>query len=576
MKPSILLIAFLFFAISGGAGLSYFQYQLPDYDETSRDINERLLTIDSLDSSLSALALRSRYNLDSNYDNLVSASSQLDFAVEELGDSYFKDDLLKGSLLERRFNSFKSELAVKMDLIENFKSHNSVLRNSAKYAPIAGRELMEIASQEGLADVANLYSEIVYEVMDYTRQSPADTDASKLREFVQILPDTEVFMPPDSLSTIIEFTNHVATVIQEKTQTEAYLSNALSSTSSSRLDELSKAWSQWVSENNKARGVYRILVIFYVALLLAISAYIAYRLRTLYVSLDKEVAKRALELENAFAELKQSEQQMMQSEKMASLGQLVAGVAHEINTPLGYITSNVEVVKSALKQFGSMLTPIKNISDEARHSEPDKKVISNELRSIIKEYREGELPDSMVEVEELLEDSAFGLEEISKLVVSLKDFSRAEKSEREETDIHSGLQTTIKICNNAIGERKVVTHFSDSVPAINAFPAQLNQVFMNILNNAAQATDPKSGTINVETTSNEDSVTIVFSDNGSGMDEETLSKMFDPFFTTKDVNEGTGLGMSISYKIVQNHGGEIDVKSQINSGTQVTITLPIS
>lgn len=573
MRPSMLLVVFFSIALLGGAGLFYYQYQLPDVEFMGRDFNERLLKIDSLDSSVSEYALRSRVGLDNNYDMLVRATKLLDRSIDELKATYFNDAKMQGTILGTKFTGFENELETKNDLIESFKSHNSVLRNSEKYAPLVGRELMLAAENQGLPAIAKLYGEVVLAVLEYARPGQP-LNAGSLRELLNKIPDTENQLSPEYLSKIIELANHIGTVIEEKEQTDVYLGKALTSTTDTQLEELSLSWSSWLAEINIQRQNFIYAVMAYIAMLLLFTGYIALKLRGLYVSLDGEVAQRTAEVKKVYEDLNQSEKQLMQSEKMASLGQLVAGVAHEINTPLGYITCNLDTVRLNVNELKAILNSSKLLSEVVTQKPLNTKKLGEVIKTHIKAYREIRQHNTFGGIEELLNDSSYGLNEISQLVTSLKDFSRLDSSNTSEVAVHSGLDATLKICSSQIAEREIVKSYADDLPNIECVPAQLNQVFMNILINAAQATDNKGGKIVIETQTNKDGIEIIFKDNGQGMDEETCSRMFDPFFTTKDVDEGTGLGMSISYKIIRSHGGDISVQSEPGEGTEITVSLP--
>lgn len=573
MKPSVLLIVFFVLATCGGAGLVYYQYQLPDVESIRRDVNERLLKMDSLESSVNEFALRSRVNIDNNYDSLVRVTLLLDRSIKDFESVYFNDSTMAGSLLEQRFTEFKNVLETKNDLIENFKSHNSVLRNSEKYAPLVGRELMFAAEDRNLRDVARLYREVAHGSMLYAKPGSAG-NAQVLSELLFRIPETEKLLPADYLSRIIELTNHIATVIAEKDQTDAYLSKVLSSTTDSRLADLSNAWNDWLAGVDGEREQFNIAMLAYIAVLLLFTGYIAIKLRSLYSSLDQEVIRQTAKVEQAYEELSQSEKDLMQSEKLASLGQLVAGVAHEINTPLGYISCNLDTVRANMSSFQSLMN-ISSVMSTIVDARPlDTKKLGAMVKSNVMAYRSLVKNGTAKDIKELLTDSSDGLKEISDLVSSLKDFSRLDNSGAIAADIHTGLDATIKICAVELGDREIIKNYASDLHKIECMPARLNQVFMNILNNAAQATSEADGKIEIETSNTESGIKISFRDNGTGMDEATCNRMFNPFFTTKEVNTGTGLGMSISHKIIQSHDGEIMVESAPDFGTQITLLLP--
>lgn len=390
------------------------------------------------------------------------------------------------------------------------------------------------------------------------------------------IPATEKHLPGEYLSRIIELANHIATVIAEKDQTDAYLNKVLASTTSFHLAELSKSWGDWLNQLSSERDLFNQMVLVYIAVLLLFSGFIAIKLRSLYSSLDLEVAKQTAKVEEAYEELSQSEKNLMQSEKMASLGQLVAGVAHEINTPLGYISCNLDTVRSNMSGVGSLMKASRIMSEIITQKPLDTKKLSEVVKSNVLAYRNLESSGALDETSELLNDSTHGLQEITNLVGSLKDFSRLDNSEATPTDVHPGLDATIKICANELGDRLVVKKYAEDLQKNSCIPARLNQVFMNILNNAAHATEEANGIIEIETANTESGIRISFTDNGQGMDESTRSRIFDPFFTTKEINSGTGLGMSIAHKIIESHGGEIEVQSEPGTGTTISLLLPLA
>jgi two-component system NtrC family sensor kinase len=237
--------------------------------------------------------------------------------------------------------------------------------------------------------------------------------------------------------------------------------------------------------------------------------------------------------------------QLVQAERMAALGLLVAGVAHEINTPMGAIHSNNDIMTRALAKVRQLAGP-----------EPDKEMVR--------------LLDIM---DEVCRNNDTATERIITIVRSLKNFARLDEAERKTVNIHEGIESTLTLLRHQLKNRiRIVKEFGD-LPEIECFPNQLNQVFMNILVNAAQAIQDR-GTITVKTASLGEAVEVSISDSGTGIPAEHLSKIFDPGFTTKGVGVGTGLGLSICYKIVQDHHGRIEVESS-EAGTTFTITLPL-
>ena len=238
--------------------------------------------------------------------------------------------------------------------------------------------------------------------------------------------------------------------------------------------------------------------------------------------------------------------QLIQSEKMAALGLLVAGVAHEINTPMGAIHSNNDIMTRAVGKVRKLM-----------ESAPD-----NEVRRLL---------DILGEV---CRNNEIATERIMNIVRNLKNFARLDEAERKKVNIHEGIESTLSLLRHQLKSRiRIVKCFGD-IPEIECYPNELNQVFMNILVNAAQAIKHR-GEITVKTWREGDRVKIAISDTGVGIPPENLSKVFDPGFTTKGVGLGTGLGLSICYKIVQEHRGTIEAESS-KQGTTFTISIPLN
>ncbi|RJS73112.1 hybrid sensor histidine kinase/response regulator [Methanophagales archaeon] len=268
-------------------------------------------------------------------------------------------------------------------------------------------------------------------------------------------------------------------------------------------------------------------------------------------------------------ERKKLEQELVQTDKLASLGQLVAGIAHEINNPIAYIKSNNHSLASYLDDIASLLTEyrkLKNLED------------NSQFESVIKriEDKEAEIdPDFVLDdLNKLLEESQEGIERIATIVKELRSFARPEEVPFEYADINEELDKTLRIAQHEFRDRIKVNKEYGRIPRIQCHASQLSQVFLNILLNAGQAIEDE-GTVTVKTFEEDNKIVIEISDDGRGMDKETMKHIFNPFFTTRGVS-GTGLGLSVSYGIIKKHNGEIHVKSEVGKGTTFRIELPQS
>lgn len=287
---------------------------------------------------------------------------------------------------------------------------------------------------------------------------------------------------------------------------------------------------------------------------------------------EKELRQRNGELSNLYSRLRENQRQLIQSEKMASIGQLAAGVAHEINNPIGFVMSNLRTLAEYVNTIISLLKTHDQCLDAISSNDLNGK---ERLEKKIQEIREKEdMAFIFEDITQLLAESLDGTERVNEIVKDLKSFARLDESEVKEADINECIESTLKIVWNELKYKCEVRKDLTPLPLTRCYPQQLNQVFMNMLVNAAHAI-PEQGVITITSGIEEDRIAVKFSDTGVGIPPENLSKLFDPFFTTKEIGKGTGLGLSISHGIVEKHGGEIKVESVVGKGTTFTIFLPV-
>jgi PAS domain S-box-containing protein len=279
------------------------------------------------------------------------------------------------------------------------------------------------------------------------------------------------------------------------------------------------------------------------------------------------------ELSKLREESRLNEMQMMQTEKMSSLGQMVAGLAHEMNTPLGFVKNNIEMLEAKNKETKELIALYEKLRSQIMYGSPnDVALLLSQIDTVSQKVKNRVWQES----DSLFRSSVEGINRIQDLILNLKNFSRLDEADFKPTDINENIESTLKIAGHMFkGGIQVIKEFSP-LPPVQAFPAQMNQVFLNLITNAVHAVDERTGRITIKTMHQGNSVVIKVIDNGKGIPPENLKKIFDPFFTTKPVGQGTGLGLSIAYKIIEKHGGKIEVQSQVGRGTEFTITLPVS
>ena len=286
-------------------------------------------------------------------------------------------------------------------------------------------------------------------------------------------------------------------------------------------------------------------------------------------SLLENEQKSKEELSNALTSLKGAQSQLVHSEKMASLGQLTAGIAHEINNPINFISSGMVSLKMSIEAM-------REISEE--YTRLDDGDDSEDVLESVKELKEEHEYDEIVdELDDLINDINYGVSRTIEIVKGLRVFSRLDEEEAKNANVNENIDATLTLLRNKTkGKIEITKHYDESMNDIECYPGQLNQVFMNILNNAVQAMpeDRKDAEITIYTEEADKEVMIRIKDNGIGIPDEIKNRIWEPFFTTKEVGVGTGLGMSITYGIIEKHGGKIDLASEVGKGTEFAITLP--
>lgn len=273
-----------------------------------------------------------------------------------------------------------------------------------------------------------------------------------------------------------------------------------------------------------------------------------------------DITPRQSEQEQLNAKLAQANRQLLQSEKLAAIGQLAAGVAHEINNPVGYVYSN-------LQSLGSYLDDLFRLTDAV-----DSAASLDDLKAIKKNIDYTFLKDDL---KDLLAESREGIERVKTIISAMKDFSHIEDEEFKLADLHRGIETTLNVVNNELKYKATVTKLFGDVPEVECISSQINQVIMNLLVNAAHAIED-FGEIIIRTLCNGDQVIVEVEDSGEGIAEDNLHRIFEPFFTTKPVGKGTGLGLSLSFNIIQKHNGSITAeRAASGKGTCFRISLPL-
>jgi signal transduction histidine kinase len=290
------------------------------------------------------------------------------------------------------------------------------------------------------------------------------------------------------------------------------------------------------------------------------------------VVLERKVSERTAALQQALDDLKAAQSQLVQSEKMASLGTLTAGIAHEINNPINFVSANVIPLRENINDITTLIAAYKSI---------DFSNLKSELKRLAGLEEELELDYMLTETKQLIDGIEEGANRTHTIVQGLTSFSRGDMVKKSEADINRGIRSTVSVLKSRLNNVKLIMSLDQNLPLVFCQVGKINQVVLNLINNALDALEEKNGTnrkashLIVETKNLGDSIQIIIGDNANGIDKELQLKIMEPFYTTKDVGKGTGLGLSISYSIIEDHGGAIEIDSEMGVGTKFIVTLPI-
>lgn len=289
------------------------------------------------------------------------------------------------------------------------------------------------------------------------------------------------------------------------------------------------------------------------------------------LKISKQLEVEHQEQKILIKKLEEAQGQLIQSEKMASIGQLSAGIAHEINNPVGFITSNIQTLRDYFDKLAAVINQLEQTCTSSGNAE-----LTQMCQQVLKK---NQVDFILEDTADLIDESLEGSSRVMSIVKNLKEFSHVDGSEWSFANLKNCIESTLKIINNEIKYNITVEkHYQDDLPDVYCQPMQINQVLLNLLVNASQAIDGEGKiSISINTLGdNQEHVEIHIKDNGSGIPEDIKDRIFEPFFTTKAVGSGTGLGLSVSYGIINNHKGKIRVESEMGKGTEFIITLPVA
>ena len=570
-------VSLLVILISIGVVLAYFVFKnsFKDTEEVYLQTTASIRNLKLIDNDINILLFKIRHQNQNNYDDLEELSFAISEEFDNLRFEALFEEIDKSPELSAATEKFDQVLKEKQQSISAFIESNQRLAQ-------ANDDILSLSSTN--SSIRELFKRLSIEeeintlVVNFYRflQDSSPENQKHLNTSITYIRTLIDKNNKDAQNIVHDYIKTLSDFIANSENNERHFTNTVNLETSETLTELEKSYVNYQNRILGQSSNLQTALIVYGFILLLVLLIFAYQLWKQYQNLEQQVADRTEEIAKAYEDLKESQEQLIQSEKMASLGEMVAGVAHEINTPLGYVSSNVDTIKINVDDIEAVLTRLYDIYKEAKSSTRSNKKICQLLSDTLKQYvhlrRDGIIDES----QQLLEDSHHGLEEISKLVSSLKDFARLDRQSTDAVDIHHCIESSLKIASNHIKNNQVqVAREFDDLPNIVCTPSKINQLFLNIITNSCQAMKENGGKLTIKSQLDGNHITVSFIDQGKGMDEPTMQKMFNPFFTTKPIGEGTGLGMSIAYKIVQGHRGDIRVQSKLGMGTAIDIQLPI-
>ena len=498
-------------------------------------------------------------------------------------------EALGSPVLARGLPDLGAAISQKSATLEKFRQANAAARQAlaevvASDVEIAGLvrgSWRDFRERERLVAAESAAVNLIAESQRYYF-TPGDERRAVIESILADLRKAGPRVPPALRTGLESLDRRVRQLLETKPAEQELFTRLNFMTAGPRIDSVTAAFSRELEAALLEQEFYRSYLVAYSGALLILIGYLATRLIASYrllnianEELERRVIERTRELSEALKQLKESEAQLIQSEKMSSLGQMVAGVVHEINTPLAYVKNSLGSVAGRLQELARLAAETEKLLDLLRSGAANPQELAEQFGLTERLIAQLRAHHALEELDALAKDGLHGIGQISEIVGNLRNFSRLDRSKVASFNLNEGLDSTLAIARHELKHHAVKKNYGD-IPPITCSPSQINQVFLNLVNNAAQALGPGPGEIRI-TTRREGAghVAVEVADNGKGIPPEVLPKIFDPFFTTKEVGKGTGLGLSIVYKIVEQHGGSISVDSSVGVGTRFTVVLPL-
>jgi two-component system NtrC family sensor kinase len=548
-----------------------------------------LAELKQIDSDWNADVLKSQSEINLSYDPLAVPLQRFRHIFETLNAETMRlenDNLVKATAEIERLTGQKSAL------IDRFKAQNSLLKNSLRYVPTASREIQsqlhrlrgsglqvqggKQADPATLAEMENGLGVLLSDALRFNTVPDAETGEA-VKTGMEQLRTLSSSAPEPLREGIDNVLSHIAVIVRLRATQSVLLQDIAQVPVAAKVDALSGMLSHRFQEELTQQFTYQRLLLAYsaFALLLVFGAagFIIYRNATERRRLTRIVDKQTVEL-------KENQVQLVHAQKMNALGEMVAGITHEINTPLAAVKSGlqssndlIDLVRQYVDESGQLATMLaSNPTDDAGRAKRKAVLIemltrTNDLREELNSF------DAIGTVNTLLSEGIRNVEYIHQVIVNMLNFSRLDRTRIASVKVEEGIDSVLIMAKHMLKKVTLQKRYGETHP-IQCDIAQINQVVLNLIKNAAQALPEAGGEIVIETSSTRDQYRLVVRDNGSGIPADILDRIWEPFFTTKKAGAGTGLGLSTCNKIIESHGGRINVTSEVGKGTAFTITLP--
>ena len=536
-------------------------------------IMEQVRSLKQIEAVINTDILKARFLLQAHYDPLAHDWQQYQASLKALEKALSKAQ--PESTVQNCLASLKQMIAAKGTAVEQFKTQNAVLQNSLRYFPTPVKQV--ISQLPPNTPLTQLLNQLLQNELTYNLNAREELHSIILTDIIAL--DAEALhQPPDIANDLTNIALHGRMIARLKPEVEQIINHIMTLPTAPALEALAAAHeAQHGQQMEKANVLGLLLFGMAVALLVVYVADLYHhqqkseQLKAINLLLEKEVSDRTQTLQQTLETLQQSQSQLIQAEKMAGLGQMVAGIAHEVNNPINFIYANIKPTT----QYALELLHLFHLYQQ--HYPHPIPAIEAYRKKIDIQFIAKDFP-------KILTSMKVGADRIRDLVLSLRNFSRLDEAEMKSVDLHEGLESALLILQHRLQSHQPITVVKEygKLPLVECYAGSLNQVFMNILSNAIDALEEttdreESLSIRILTqTLDHQHVAICIADNGTGIPESVKQRLFDPFFTTKPVGKGTGLGLSIAYQIVvDSHQGQLRCESTQGQGTEFWIELPV-